>query len=184
MLALVALLLWWQWPWLRPALAPARGDAVIAVLAEDPVRLEHALDLWGERPGAWLVILAAPVLQEAARRQLQARRPSPGALRRVVMLPDGEDTVGQMIALSHWTGQRPVASVTLVTGQEHLSRALALATIPLGTAGIPVVGSAAPTSGFSEDPMRRWRDQLRLQLWRASGWDGRSGGPNWAEPQP
>ncbi len=159
LLTLGALALWWQWPWLRPALRPARGDAVIAVLAEDPVRLEHALDLWQQRP-------------------------SPDALRQVVKLPEGLDTVGQMIALHAWTRQHPVGELTLVTGEEHLPRARALAAIPLGAEGIAVSGAAAPTGGFREDPMRRWRDELRLQLWRASGWDGRTGGPNWAEPRP
>ncbi|MCP9884186.1 hypothetical protein KBY97_03455 [Synechococcus sp. ATX 2A4] len=182
LLTLGAAVLWWQWPWLRPALLPARGDAAIAVLAEDPVRLEHALDLWEQRPGTWLVILASTALHDAARRQLQARRPEPAALRRVVKIPDGLDTVGQMIALHAWTRRQPVRELTLVTGEEHLPRARALAAIPLGAAGIAVSGSAARTGGFREDPMRRWRDVARLQLWRASGWDGRTGGPNWAEP--
>ena len=184
LVALGGLALWCQWPWMRPALLPACGDDAIAVLAEDPVRLEHALDLWVERPGTWLVILAGPGLQEAARRQLQARRPSPGALQRVVTILDGLDTVGQMIALQAWTRLQPVRKLTLVTGEEHLPRARALAAIPLGAEGIAVSGSAARTGGFREDPMRRWRDVMRLQLWRASGWDGRTGGPNWADPQP
>ncbi len=52
-----------------------------------------------------------------ARRQLQARRPSPDALQKVVKLPEGLDTVGQMIALHAWTRQQPVGELTLVTGE-------------------------------------------------------------------
>jgi uncharacterized SAM-binding protein YcdF (DUF218 family) len=63
--------------------------------------------------------------------------------------------------------------VTLVTDQPHLPRALAVAETVLGGDGIRVKGVGVPIDQPAEQPLRRLRDQLRAQLWRATGWDGR-----------
>jgi hypothetical protein len=150
------------------------------VLAEDPRRTEAALDRWLPMTQAWLVVHTGPPGQQASQAQLTARAPSPQALSRVKRLTCGRDTLGQItclaVALRRWRqtpGGPVIGSVILVTGQEHLSRALAIAQIVLGGQGLTVTGFPADTQGVPEDPLRIHRDRLRAQLWRATGWDGR-----------
>lgn len=121
-----------------------------------------------------------PPGQQASQAQLTARAPSPQALSRVERLTCGRDTLGQItclaVALRRWRqtpGGPAIGSVILVTGQEHLSRALAIAQVVLGGQGLAVTGFPADTKGVPEDPLRKQRDRLRAQLWRATGWDGR-----------
>jgi hypothetical protein len=175
--ALGAALLWWTWPFLRPQLAPTKGKEVIAVLAEDPRRTERALDLWQQRPRSLLLILVARSLQDPALGQLRARPALVLRLKQVGLIEEGADTVGQLTRLALWARSQPVGSVLLVTGSEHLPRAEAIARILLGAEGVRVSGVAAATGGPREDPLRTLRDHLRAQLWRATGWDGRSMAP-------
>ncbi len=179
-ISLAALLLWWCWPGLAPSLRPAGGVSAVVVLAEDPRRTEAALDRWLPMTQAWLVVHTGPPGQQASQAQLTARAPSPQALSRVERLTCGRDTLGQItclaVALRRWRqtpGGPAIGSVILVTGQEHLSRALAIAQIVLGGQGLTVTGFPADTQGVPEDPLRTQRDRLRAQLWRATGWDGR-----------
>jgi hypothetical protein len=173
------LLLWWSWPALAPRLHPAAGVPAVVVLAEDPRRTEAALERWLSLADAWLVVHTGPPGQQASQAQLMARAPSPQALNRVERLTCGHDTVGQLTclaaALRRWrrsAGGPAIGSVLLVTGQEHLPRALAIARIVLGAEGVPVTGWPARTQAVPEDPLRTVRDRLRAQLWRATGWDG------------
>ena len=170
---------WWFWPQFAPLMARrlltrGTGEAIV-VLADDPRRTETALELWLQNPSSTLWILGGPSLQTASIRQLQRRGIDPSHPR-VEALLDGHDTVGQLTALSL---QLPsaVGSVVMVTGQAHRERALSIARLALGCRGIRVQSppaAALPPESLGEEPLRRSRDQLRVQLWRASGWDGRS----------
>ncbi len=178
-------LLWWHWPALAPWLVSiGRGSAgavpAVVVLAEDPRRTEAALDRWLQQPGSLLVMQGSLPIQQAARVQLAARHPTPQSLARVRSLLCGHDTLGQLTCLAealrgwrHPDSSPVIGSVVLVTGREHLPRALAIARIVLGGQGLPVEGLAADTVAPPEHPLRAWRDLLRAQLWRATGWDGR-----------
>ena len=165
---------WWHWPQLAPLL-PLRGAATaIVVLADDPRRTDLALDLWQRQPSRVLWILGNASLQQASRKQLR-RRGLDSSHPLVSFLLEGDDTVGQLTALS---GRLPntIGSITLITDQAHRDRALAIAHLALGAKGIEVHAPPAaqlPPASPQEDPIRRVRDQLRVQLWRASGWDGR-----------
>lgn len=165
---------WWHWSKLAPAL-PLRGRAsAIVVLADDPRRTEVALDLWQRQPHQQLWILASVPLQLASAEQLRRRRIDPSSPQLIAMV-EGDDTVGQLTVLS---GRLPqaIGRVTLVTDQAHRDRALAIAREALGARGIQVMSPPAsqlPPVPLPEDPRRRDRDLLRVQLWRATGWDGR-----------
>jgi len=176
-LAAVAASGWLAWPWLAPTLWPAAGGAAIVVLSEDPRRTTAALDLWQQDPTRQLVIQGFPYLQGIARRQIAARQPGPAALARVTTLTCGVDTVGQLTCLADWirsqSGSLPLGQVTLVTDQPHLPRAQTIAEIVLGAKGIRVEGLGVPIDEPAENPLRRLRDQLRSQFWRATGWNGR-----------
>lgn len=174
-LVLAGASLWWQWPKLAPAL-PLRGrSSAIVVLADDPRRTETALNLWQrQQQQQQLWILGSVPLQLASMEQLRRRSIDLDSPELVAML-EGDDTVGQLTALS---GRLPqaIGRVTLVTDQAHRARALAIARHALGAQGIQVTSPPAeqlPPVPLPEDPRRRDRDQLRVQLWRATGWDGR-----------
>ncbi len=166
--------LWWHWPHIAPAL-PLRGrSTAIVVLADDPRRTETALTIWERHPQMQLWILGSGSLQRASQAQLRRRGLNPHAPQLAALL-SGEDTVGQLTALSTQLPQ-PVGRVLLITDQAHRQRALAIARQALGAVGIAVESPPPhllPASALLEDPLRRYRDLLRVQLWRASGWDGR-----------
>lgn len=95
---------------------------------------------------------------------------------RLGTLLQGEDTVGQLTLLSERL-PREVRHVTLVTDRSHSRRSLLIARLALGGRGIHVQvppDTVLPARLPPENPLRRWRDGLRVQLWRAIGWDGRS----------
>ncbi len=168
---------WLTWPWLAPRLRPAAGGGAIVVLAEDPRRTTAALDLWQQEPSRQLVIQGFPYLQGIARRQLAARQPGPAAMERITTLTCGVDTVGQLTCLADWVRRHretlPLGQVTVVTDRPHLPRALAIAETVLGGEGIRVHGMGVPIDEPAENPLRRVRDLMRAQFWRATGWDGR-----------
>lgn len=156
---------------MRPSALPG----AIAVLADDPRRTELALDLWQQRPMATLWVLGGRSLQQASLLQLQRRGLSPEPNRYRVLL-EGDDTVGQLTALSRVfpTSQR---QLLLITDSAHRDRALAVARQALGGRGVRVNAPAKallPAVDQEETVRRRLRDLLRVQLWRATGWDGRS----------
>lgn len=150
---------------------------MIAVLADDPRRTELALDLWQRQPRSGFWVLGSSSLQQATFRQLARRglRPAPERYR---MLLAGDDTVGQLTALSRVLPSS-VCQVLLITDSAHRDRALAIARQALGSRGVRVISPARdvlPPVNRPEALRRRWRDVLRVQLWRATGWDGRSFG--------
>lgn len=171
------LLLWWWWPQLAPWLAGSCTPAhrVIAVLADDPRRTVLALDLWERQPSSVLWVLGGSALQQASLQLLNRRGliPSPDRYR---MFEVGNDTVGQLTALSRALPSSSCA-VLLVTDRSHRDRALAVARQALGERGLQVETpppALLPPGRPPEAPHRLLRDVLRVQLWRATGWDGRS----------
>jgi hypothetical protein len=83
--------------------------------------------------------------------------------------------VEQIAALAGWLARMPEGGrVTLVSSQAHLPRVLAISRIALASWGWRVEGTIAATGdNRPEAPWRTLRDQLRSQLWRATGWSGR-----------
>jgi uncharacterized SAM-binding protein YcdF (DUF218 family) len=77
---------------------------------------------------------------------------------------------GQLIA-------RGTRHVTVVTSRHHMPRALAIARIVLGDAGIYVKEHVAVNSNYPSDPEPLWRvvrDVARAWLWVITGLDGRA----------
>jgi len=167
--------LWWWAPRLAPLLPASAQRRAIVVLADDPLRTEAALDLWEREPQSQFWILGGPYLLLASWDQLDQRGIAVEDPR-LGTLMQGEDTVGQLILLSERL-PRQVRHVTLVTDRSHSRRSLLIARLALGRRGIRVdvpPDAELPARMPPENPLRRWRDGLRVQLWRASGWDGRS----------
>jgi hypothetical protein len=177
-----AALLWWFWPWVRP-IPPASAmgkpgiPEVISVFVEDPQRTIWAMDMWKQKPGSLLILQGRPDSQAANRTYLQNQGKWPEDQRGLVALSPGCDTVGQLTALTLWLRNQPrQGRVTMVTSMEHLPRTMAIARILLGSdgwlvEGLPVISE----DGRDENALRLRRDQLRAQLWRATGWDGAPG---------
>lgn len=167
--------LWWWAPRLAPLLPASAKRRAIVVLADDPLRTEVALDLWEREPHSQFWILGGPYLLLASWDQLDQRRIAVEDPR-LGTLMQGEDTVGQLTLLSERL-PREVRHVTLVTDRSHSRRSLLIARLALGGRGIHVQvppDTVLPARLPPENPLRRWRDGLRVQLWRAIGWDGRS----------
>jgi hypothetical protein len=167
--------LWWWAPRLAPLLPASAQRRAIVVLADDPLRTEAALDLWEREPRSQFWILGGPYLLLASWDQLD-RRGIAVEDPRLGTLMQGDDTVGQLTMLSERL-PREVRHVTLVTDRSHSRRSLLIARLALGRRGIRVdvpPDAELPARMPPENPLRRWRDGLRVQLWRASGWDGRS----------
>jgi uncharacterized SAM-binding protein YcdF (DUF218 family) len=170
---IVSALGWTLWPWLCPAGQGNQG--VIAVFVEDPWRSHTALRLWRERPGSVLVFQGRDSSQRVNDEHLARRSLLPADGPDLVRLTPGCDTVEQITALADWLRRfQPPGQITLVTGQAHMGRTLAIARITLASRGWRVEGQVAPTGDNRwEQPWRTLRDQLRSQLWRATGWSGR-----------
>lgn len=167
--------LWWWIPRLLPLLPSTAQQRAIVVLADDPLRTEAALDLWERQPASQLWILGGPYLLLASWDQLDQRGIAIEDPRLATFM-QGDDTVGQLTQLSERL-PRDLRHVTLVTDRSHSQRALLIARLALGARGIRVQlppAAALPARMPPENPLRRWRDGLRVQLWRISGWDGRS----------
>jgi uncharacterized SAM-binding protein YcdF (DUF218 family) len=175
LLALLALpaLGWILWPWLCPK---GHGNQeVITVFVEDPWRSHLALQLWQRRPGSRLIFQGRDSSQAVNDVHLAKRGLLPAAGPDLVRLTPGCDTVEQITALAQWLERfQPAGLVILVTSQAHMGRTLAIARITLASRGWQVEGQVAPTGDNRlEQPWRTLRDQLRSQLWRATGWSGR-----------
>jgi len=169
-------LLWWFWPQLAPLIGGrARGAGAIAVLAEDPRRTALALSVWQHQPQTTLWVLGHAPHQQVALRLLLQRGLSPHP-DHVRPLESGDDTVGQITSLSRVLPANE-RRLLLITDSSHRDRALAIARQVLGARGVWVEApppDLLPPGSQPERPYRRWRDVLRAQLWRATGWDGRS----------
>ena len=175
--------LWLIWPSIAPALAPLHGGRtasssapmeVISVFVEDPERTVMALALWKNKPGSLLVLQGRPSSQQVNVQQLMARGEWPRVEGRIVRLEPGCDTVGQVGALAQLLdSMHRRGNLTMVTSPAHLGRTLAIARIVIGPMGWTVSGQAAVTDdNRPESPWRTWRDQIRAQVFRLTGFTG------------
>ncbi len=140
------------------------------------MRTRTALDIWRNRPNALLVLLSAN--DGASLFSLQVVRSAGLTLeqqRRVVRIITCGDTVTYSADLSNWLGRfKTPGQLMVVTSPEHLERMTAIVQTMLRGAGWRVEGVASLTSERKpESPLRLIRDQLRAQIWRATGWSGR-----------
>jgi hypothetical protein len=102
---------------------------------------------------------------------------TPEERRRVVVINSCGDTVTFLADLSHWLGTLPrPGQLALVTSPAHINRTTAIGQVMLGGSGWYVEGVGSLTSEHKpESPLRLIRDQLRAQIWRATGWTGKTG---------
>lgn len=171
--------LWWFWPSLLPSPDPDTPSnssipRVITVFVEDPQRTIAAFALRERQPGSLLILQGRPSSQIESRSYLERQGVWPSDQSGVLTMTQGCDTVGQLTALAKWTDTLPHAGIlTVVTSPAHLPRSLAIAKIVFEGKGWTVLGMPVETGdNRPESNWRLVRDQLRAQLWRATGWDG------------
>ncbi|MCX5947659.1 MAG: hypothetical protein NTY67_05585 [Cyanobacteria bacterium] len=175
-----ASLLWWFWPWIRPpvdpfASHPASLPDVVAVAMGDHQRTRTALDIWKTRSRALLVLTVSGGNSQSLNLVRDATL-TPEQRLRVVTIDTCGDTVTEIADLSQWLGTLPRPGLLLlVTSPEHIKRMTAIGKVMLGGSGWYVEGVGSLTSEHKpESPLRLVRDQLRGQIWRATGWTGKN----------
>ena len=179
--------LWWWWPWLRPPVQAPFGSTadastpdgppnVITTFVEDPQRTIAAIDLWQQQPGSILVMQGRPSSQIESKTYLQQQGKWPLEANKIVTLTEGCDTMGQIASLYNWlkTFTEP-GNLTVVTSPAHLGRTLTISKIVFESHGWYVQGVPVSTGdNRPESPLRELRDQLRAQIFRATGLELRS----------
>lgn len=182
-LLLLGVGLWLSWPMLMAnrgagAALPPDAPEVITTFVEDPMRSVAAYSLWRTRPGALLVLQGSAGSQAINLEAMRARGIRDDGSGKVVTLTQGCDTMGQLTTLARFLSRQPKPGrLTVVTSPAHLDRSVAIARIVLGSQGWQVTGMAAATGdNRPEAPWRLWRDQVRGQIWRLTGWDGTGDG--------
>lgn len=170
--------LWWFWPWIRtPAPHGAGVPDVVAVEITDHRRTRTALEIWRNRPGSQLALMAPPgAASEFSLHIVRGTQLSDDQRRRLILIPTCGDTITELADLSEWLGSlRTSGQLLLVTSPAHLSRMTAIGQVMLGGRGWRVEGAGSLSSEHKpESPLRLIRDQLRAQLWRATGWTGKN----------
>jgi len=166
--ALAVAALWFLWPFLRPAIAPARGTTLVVVF-DGYHRLDAALDRTRSLP---LLLISCPLTGQPSAAQRRRARSRP-----FWVLRQGWDSSHQLTHLALWLRQPPadlppIGRVLLVSDSHHLPRLLPAARIALGSAGLTVATLTASTALPPPGPWPILRDSLRLQLWRATGSTG------------
>ena len=82
------------------------------------------------------------------------------------------DTVTNFTTLVDDFQRHNIRSLYLVTSDDHMPRAKAIADVVLGSRGIKIYPIAVP-SGRAPEPWEKvWRDRLRSILWLCTGWSG------------
>lgn len=173
--------LWWFWPWIRPPVDPLARNTrnmpdVVAVLIEDHRRTSSALEIWKMRPRATLMLMAAgDSSDEHSLSLVRNAALTPEQRLRVKVINSCGDTVTYLADLSQWLASLPHPGyLTLVTSPTHITRTKAIGKVMLGASGWYVEGVGSLSSEYKpESPLRLWRDQLRAQVWRATGWTGK-----------
>lgn len=82
------------------------------------------------------------------------------------------DTVTNFTTLVDDFQRLKIRSIYLVTSDDHMPRAMAIAQIVLGSRGIAVEPIAVPSGRPLEPWEKVWRDRLRSLIWLCTGWTG------------
>lgn len=173
--------LWWFWPWIRPQM-PLPVDSngysteIISVDATDPLRTETALNIWAGSPRAILVVMMmAGPSHELSARLIQNSTLVKGRRHQLVNVWSCGDTLTQGADMTDWLDTRKgPGHLMVVTSPEHMPRMRAISEVMAGSRGWRVQGVGSLTSEQKpESPLRLLRDQLRAQIWRATGWSGK-----------
>ena len=173
--------LWWFWPWIRPQMPlPVNrngfGTEIISVDATDPRRTETALNIWAGSPRAVLVVMMMPgPSHELSARLIQNSPLVKGRRHQLVNVWSCGDTLTQGADMTDWLDTRKgPGHLMVVTSPEHMPRMRAISEVMAGSRGWRVEGVGSLTSEHKpESPLRLIRDQLRAQIWRATGWSGK-----------
>ena len=176
----VSAVVWWYWPWVRPPVPPmASGHDnrpfVVGVDGMTPKRVRAALSAWRAMPGALLVVMDLGSEQSYA--ALRKAELTPEESTRVKLVRTCGDTVTLSADMASYLRKIKGApgQLMVVTSPDTLERLQAVMQVMLGGDGWRMEGLA---SQVAENPKeyiwRRWRDELRGQLWRATGFSGRN----------
>ena len=144
------------------------------MFVEDPQRTLMAIRLWQHSPDALLILQGRPSSQRDSRQYLRVQGLWPKDERGMITLQPGCDTVAQVDVLSRYIADlHRRGHLTMVTSPAHLPRTLAISRILVGSLGWTVSGQAAVTGdNRPELPWRTWRDQIRAQILRLTGFNG------------
>ena len=82
------------------------------------------------------------------------------------------DTVTNFTTLVGDLKAHDVQSIYLVTSDDHMPRAMAIAQIVLGSRGIEIHPIAVPSGRPLEPWEKVWRDRMRSLIWLCTGWTG------------
>ncbi|MEM9246581.1 MAG: YdcF family protein [Cyanobacteria bacterium P01_F01_bin.153] len=82
------------------------------------------------------------------------------------------DTVTNFTTLVDDFKRLNIQSIYLVTSDDHMPRAMAIAQIVLGSRGIGVHPISVPSGRPLEPREKVWRDQVRSLIWLCTGWTG------------
>ncbi|MEM9772214.1 MAG: YdcF family protein [Cyanobacteria bacterium P01_D01_bin.73] len=82
------------------------------------------------------------------------------------------DTVTNFTTLVDDFDRLKIQSIYLVTSDDHMPRAMAIAQIVFGSRGITVKPVAVPSGRPPEPKEKVWRDQVRSLIWLCTGWTG------------
>lgn len=178
----VVAVVWWYLPWMRPPVSPIvsgheNRPLVVGVDGMTPKRVRAALSAWRSLPGALLVVMDLGSEQSYA--ALRSAELTPEESRRVKLVRTCGDTVTLSADLASYLRRIKGApgQLLVVTSPDTLERFQAVMQVMLGGDGWRLEGLP---SDVAENPpesiLRRWRDQLRGQFWRATGLSGKEFG--------
>jgi uncharacterized SAM-binding protein YcdF (DUF218 family) len=175
----VAATIWWFWPWMRPPVPPVLSaqdgpPLVVGVDGSSFRRIKTALSAWRAMPGARLLVMDLGAIQSTA--ELRNAAFTPEEIKRVTVIRTCGDTLTMAADWVKYMQQMPggPGQLLVVTSPDHMERLTAILQVMLGGDGWRLEGMP---SEVSENPpesiLRRWRDQLRGQIWRATGFTGK-----------
>ena len=171
--------IWWFWPWWRPPEPPVLSNqdsrpVVVGVDGSSFRRIQTALSAWRAMPGARLVVMDLGASQSYT--ELRNAAFTQEEMKRVSVISTCGDTLTMSADWASFLRRMPGApgQMLIVTSPDHLERLTAILQVMLGGDGWRLEGMP---SEVAENPpesiLRTWRDQLRAQFWRATGFSGK-----------
>ena len=175
----LAATIWWFWPWIRPPVPPVTGNQdnrpfVVGVDGMTPRRVSAGISAWRAMPGAQLVVMDLGSVQSYA--ALNRAQVTAEEMTRIKLISTCGDTVTLAADMANHLRRIKGApgQLLVVTSPDTLDRLKAVMQVMLGGDGWRLEG--VPSEGPENPPesiLRRWRDELRAQFWRATGVSGR-----------